>query len=455
VRAVIYCRISKDDEDMQLGVQRQEEDCRRLAKDRGWQVVAVYTDNDISASTRSRKPRPKFDQLIKDAKDGHFKVVIAYSSSRLTRRPLEHEGLINLAEQHGTRFRFVRSPSFDLNTADGRNVARILAANDAAESERISERVARKLESKRSNGESHGRPAYGWRRDELEPQAAAVIRESVERLLLGDSLGTITRDLNSHGEPAPEGGRWSAEILAHLIKRPRNAGILTYKGKEIGPGKWPAIVTEDAWRRAMERLGRNPAPTERARKHLLTGIAVCGRCGEKMRSIPGKGKGKDYSCPGCYLRRRMETVDRVVEAVVIERLSQPDATAVLSDGASQAEVREAWDAVEALRARRRRLADIYAEGGISEDQLVTGTAKINPKLEAAEERARSLSGKPDLLDLTGDDVAAKWTAASLERKRAVIDSLMIVKIVPMGRGKRSASAGVEVVPKGRVRPVWE
>jgi len=217
MKVAVYTRISKDDEDTQLGVQRQEEDCRKLAEDREWQVVKIYTDNDIGASTRSRKSRPQFDQLIKDAEAGHFGIVIAYSSSRLTRRPLEHEGLIRLAEQHGTRFQFVRSPSFDLNTADGRNVARILAANDAAESERISERVARKLQEKRSNGESPGRPAYGWRRqhkkderakivrswDELEPQAAAVIRESVERFLLGDSLGTIARNLNGRAEPAP------------------------------------------------------------------------------------------------------------------------------------------------------------------------------------------------------------------------------------------------------------
>lgn len=224
---------------------------------------------------------------------------------------------------------------------------------------------------------------------------------------------------------------------------------MTYKGKEIGHGKWPAIVAEDDWPRVMELLSRNPTPAERGRKHLLTGIAVCGRCGEKMRSIPGKGNndGKDYSCPGCYLRRRMDKVDEVVTTVVIERLSQPDATSLLSAGASQTEVREAWGAVEGLRARLRRLTEVYAEGAISDDQLLSGTAALRPKLEAAEQKARSLATNPDLVDMAAGDVAAKWAAPSLERRRAVMDALMAVTVMPLGRGVRSVNADVESVPK--------
>jgi hypothetical protein len=36
-----------------------------------------------------------------------------------------------LAEQYSVQCRYVASPSFDLNTAGGRLIARVLAANDA------------------------------------------------------------------------------------------------------------------------------------------------------------------------------------------------------------------------------------------------------------------------------------------------------------------------------------
>ena len=53
--AAIYARISADVEGKSLGVQRQLEDCRKLAADRGWPVGAEYVDNDVSAF--SGKPR--------------------------------------------------------------------------------------------------------------------------------------------------------------------------------------------------------------------------------------------------------------------------------------------------------------------------------------------------------------------------------------------------------------
>ena len=62
--AAIYCRISRDAEQEGLGVARQEEDCRALAGKSGFTVAEVYTDNDISASTKSRKARPAYDRML-------------------------------------------------------------------------------------------------------------------------------------------------------------------------------------------------------------------------------------------------------------------------------------------------------------------------------------------------------------------------------------------------------
>ncbi|MFL4948464.1 hypothetical protein ACJ6WE_14060 [Streptomyces sp. MMS24-I31] len=47
-----------------LGVARQEEDCRALCTRLGWDAVAVYPDNDVSAY--SGAPRPKWQELPAD-----------------------------------------------------------------------------------------------------------------------------------------------------------------------------------------------------------------------------------------------------------------------------------------------------------------------------------------------------------------------------------------------------
>lgn len=50
VLAAIYTRISRNAGlGDQLGVTRQREDCEALARRKGWEVVGVYEDNDISA----------------------------------------------------------------------------------------------------------------------------------------------------------------------------------------------------------------------------------------------------------------------------------------------------------------------------------------------------------------------------------------------------------------------
>ncbi|MDP9613100.1 recombinase family protein [Streptomyces demainii] len=68
IRAAIYVRISQDRGGAGLGVARQEEDCRALCARKGWDVVDVYPDNDVSAY--SGAPRPKWQELLEDINEG-------------------------------------------------------------------------------------------------------------------------------------------------------------------------------------------------------------------------------------------------------------------------------------------------------------------------------------------------------------------------------------------------
>ena len=70
MRVAIYTRISDDTEGFAKGVQRQEQDCRALAKRRGWSVFEpVRQDNDISAFN-TKVVRPAFESLLDDLRTG-------------------------------------------------------------------------------------------------------------------------------------------------------------------------------------------------------------------------------------------------------------------------------------------------------------------------------------------------------------------------------------------------
>ena len=97
-RAAVYCRISQDRADTELGVDRQEKLCRALAKKKGWKVEKVFTDNDISAM--SKKKRDEFEAMAEALCDGSVDAIVCYHPDRLTKKPRELEDLIDLLNEN-------------------------------------------------------------------------------------------------------------------------------------------------------------------------------------------------------------------------------------------------------------------------------------------------------------------------------------------------------------------
>ncbi|MGL5441725.1 MAG: recombinase family protein [[Mycobacterium] stephanolepidis] len=99
--ALIYTRISKDRAGAGLGVDRQREDCQKLADSLGWTVVETFSDNDISAF--SGKRRPAYEAMLAALDAGKAQAVIAWHTDRLHRKPMELEGFIELCEDKKSR----------------------------------------------------------------------------------------------------------------------------------------------------------------------------------------------------------------------------------------------------------------------------------------------------------------------------------------------------------------
>jgi hypothetical protein len=121
--AAIYCRISHDVEHRRIGVVRQEESCRRLARQRGFTAVRVFVDNDISAFSGVR--RPAYQQMLQQLSAGRFAIVIAWDCDRLHRSTRELEDFIDVLDATGTPVVTVTAGEVDFATATGRMQARI------------------------------------------------------------------------------------------------------------------------------------------------------------------------------------------------------------------------------------------------------------------------------------------------------------------------------------------
>lgn len=448
--AAIYARISRDDRGEEAGVGRQKLDCQTLAERLGYTVAHIFEDNDTGASTRSRAARPAYADMLKRARSGEFAAILAYSNSRLTRRPREFEDLLDLVQDYGVQIHTVTSGTVDLSTADGRMMARVLANFDAGEADRTGERVQRAFLERARQGKSHGPVAYGWERDadgieHIVPEQADVIRDAAQRVIAGESMRAITKDLIARGVPTPKGGKWNGTVLRQLLLRERNAGKRVHRGEVIGPGTWPSILT-DAQQVQLTAILRDPSRrTARGTviRHMLSGIMLCGVCGEPCRSLSGarytKSDGTEgrrptaYGCGSCFKTRRVaHKVDELIEAVVLARLQMPDAPALLSGDPEGA--REARDDRDTLRARLDGAADEYAEGRITAAQLSRITAKLTKSIAAADERLTRAGISPDLGFMATDDPAEAWERATVEQRRELVDLLMTVTLLPTGAG---------------------
>ncbi|MEQ4207909.1 recombinase family protein [Actinopolymorpha sp. B9G3] len=153
-RCAIYLRQSLDATGDQLAVRRQQEDCHRLAAQRGWSIVAEYVDNSISASDK-RRERPGYDKLVAAYDAGEFDALICWDLDRLTRQPRQLEDWIDRATDRGLLL-VTANGEADLSTDAGRLFARIKASVGRNEVERKSARQRRAALQRAETG----RPAW-------------------------------------------------------------------------------------------------------------------------------------------------------------------------------------------------------------------------------------------------------------------------------------------------------
>ncbi len=460
--AAVYARISSDVEGSGLGVERQREDCRKLAETLGWVVGEEYVDNDISAY--SGKARPAYARMLADLRDGHRDAVLVYHVDRLTRRPIELEEFVAVLDVASVRqVRFVVG-DMDLGTGDGLMVARILAAMAANESATKSRRVRRKMEQNAAAGLPHGSSrAFGYQDDKITIDAdeAEVVREIVARFLAGQSLRSLATWLNDTGVlpvRRTESG-WRTGTVRSLLLNPRYAGLRQHNGVVVARAVWEPIITMAQHEQVQARVAANVRSGRRAaRVYLLTGLLRCGRCGNKLFSARREDATRRYVClsgpdhGGCgRLTVVAEPVEALIKDAVLYRLDSTElADALAGKAAADEHGKEAAEGLAADRAQLEELAGLYARREISATEWLTARRAIDDRVHAAE---RDLAVTTDTTAIAGvighgAQLREQWGGLGLDRQvaivRAVVDHAVIAPVE-----KRDIKLNPD-----RVQPVW-
>jgi site-specific DNA recombinase len=455
-RCGIYVRISQDRSGQGLGVERQEKACRKHAIARGWDIAAVYIDNDVSAS--SGKKRPEYQRMLRDLRDNVINAVCVWDLDRLTRRPIEIEEFISLADKHDVALASVGG-DFDLSTDNGRMYARIKGAVARAEVERKSERTtAADLQAAEAGKPRATVRCFGFEADNIRhnKREAKQLLWATNAVIAGDSLIEVARTLTDRGFSSTLGRPFDGITLRQLLMRPRNAGLSSYRREVVGKGIWEPIVPEETWRTLVTMLsepGRRTA-TDNHPRWLLSGVALCGApgCDETLRigSVKTRQPGvkrRVYRCrTGTHLARDSTALDDFVARLVIARLARPDAIDLVKPE-ERVDLKVLHAETRMLRKRLEQFAVQAADGEITGAQLRVATKRVQDKLGELERDIALASRTDTLAPLAGrEDAAQRWKALSLSRQRDIVRTLMTVTVLPTGRtGAGFRPEGVDVV----------
>jgi site-specific DNA recombinase len=451
VNALIYTRVSKDRKQSRSTAE-QEAECKALCDREGWDIVDTLSDNGRSASRYATKSRPAWDEVKQRVQSGHVDVLVTWEASRNHRDLDEFVALRRLCRAHNVKLNYSgRTVDFDDSSDSFRAGLDALISED--ESERTRNRILRDVRANAKAGRPHGKRLYGYRRkynpatgalvgQEPEPAEAAIVVEVSRRVSHGESAYKIAADLNRRGVQTQTATPWSENRIKRICTNPSYAGLRTHLGKVVGDADWPALIDLETHAQHVARFAdpsRDKYRTAGNIKHLLSGIARCGKCGAFLYQGTNRGY-PAYICRAGkgHLARSQDHLDAYATTIVLERLANEDLGSAPS---LDPEVEAARIEAQQLRERLDGAVEQFTAGELSAATLAKVEADLEPKIRDADRRARPPARSPLVEDLAGADIDTRWDALNIEQQREVVRTLLDITVLPATR--KSGSRGFD------------
>ena len=343
VRAAIYCRLSKDDDQdgPSASIQNQRELLCRYCEEQGWRVAGIFQDDGF---TGLNMDRPDFQKMLAAVERGMFDVILTKDLSRLGRNYLQTGRLIEEFFPKN-RVRYIAlndavDTEKENEIAPFRNILNEMYSRD------VSKKVHSSYLTKAKCGKFTGCLApFGYKKDPLDKNrliidedTAWIIRKIYDYARNGSGPNYIRRKLEDEEIPCPawwnrqkglrdhitkferedpERGRfiWDFTTIKEILSNPVYIGSIAsqktnYRFK-IGwmgdkkPEDWivvegmhEAIIDRDTYDIVQEKVKSRKRADAWGNFSLFAGLVKCGQCGNSMNIRRANQKGNDriYTC---------------------------------------------------------------------------------------------------------------------------------------------------------------
>lgn len=370
MRALIVVRLSRVT-DATTSPERQREICEELCRQRGYDVVGIAQDLDVSGAVDpfDRKKRPNLARWLagehtdEAGNPALFDVIVAYRVDRLTRSIRHLRKLVDWAEDNDKLVVSATEPHFDMTSPFAAVLIALIGTVAEMELAAISERNASSKQRDIRLGKYRGgTPPWGYRPERdgdgvwrlvHDVEHVKVIHEVVRRVLAGDPLNRVAHDLTRRGIPTVKdriaqlqgkpmkGTAWNVTPLKRSLLSEAMLGYAVSGGKPIRSEDGSPVVRSepildrkdfDALRVELSSRSKRGDPTKRSTSLLLR-VIYCGICGEPAYRFNGGSHSQypRYRCRSmskttrCGNRTvRLDEADSAVESVILRMLGESE-----------------------------------------------------------------------------------------------------------------------------------
>ena len=321
LRVTYYARVSSETDEQLNSLENQVKYYEDFIKqNKAWTFVSGYVDEGLSGI--STKKRKHFNEMIEDAKNGTFDLIVTKEISRFARNTLDSLQYTRELLGWGVGVFFQND---NINTLDEDAELRLTIMSSIAQDElrKLSSRVKfghqQAIKSKVVLGNSR---IFGYKKDDkrlaIDESQAPMVRELFRLYATGEySMKQLEKLFYEQGYRNYNGNKIAHTTMSGIISNPKYKGyyvgnkvrivdMFTKKQKFLPPEEWvmfkdetgeivPAIVSEETWDAANEVLRRRSEDVKNRQgvcnhANLLTGKLYCAHCGAAYYRRESKSK---------------------------------------------------------------------------------------------------------------------------------------------------------------------
>ncbi len=448
MRAVVYLRVSTEQQAEKFSLPAQRRACLELVEKKQWTLVCDPLVDDVSGRTDERRG---LKQAIDLVQRHQVDVVIVHNLDRFMRNLRLLLNFKYELDHHRVRLISVLD-SIDTSTPEGVLQFQIKGAIAEWYSNNLGRETSKGLNEQADQGLWVGPVPLGYVRGDagqliVDEQGAYAVRFIFERYASGvGSYTTIADECNRLGLRTRDGTTFGREAIRTILRNRAYLGEVSCSRKRRS-GQHEPLVTPELFARCQElRQSRSKGTTANAEhtasEAWLTGYLFCEDCGRKFwHSTGGKRSNvRRYRCSG-HEHRVHPDAQHVSARMLENQMLAVFAAMTLPAETRASVVQEAQRLLAAeyginrridpaqIEAQIERLAEAYADGALSRERYQQKLAELRNQLNTGErvERPRTLdeSAAMALLSNVGTVAATASAAERRELMAAVVTKVWI------------------------------